>query len=124
MATTAFGAVSTSTPIYTSAQADAQSDYDFGSGSDGDVTISGDTTITRAMYYNNLTVDSGFNLITANNKIYVKGTCTINGTIHQNGNNGSNATGQAGASGGAIIGTADAGSSSSGGGGGAGGTGV
>ncbi|RLC45254.1 MAG: hypothetical protein DRH57_08325, partial [Candidatus Cloacimonadota bacterium] len=31
--------------------------YDFGNGSDGDITISSNTTLTRDMYYNNLTVN-------------------------------------------------------------------
>ena len=31
----------------------------FGDGSDGDVTISGNTTLTTDMYYGNLTIDSG-----------------------------------------------------------------
>ena len=30
----------------------------FGDGNDGDVTISEDTTLTRTMYYNNLTINS------------------------------------------------------------------
>lgn len=53
----------------------------FGDGSDGDVTISTNTTLTRDMYYNNLTVNSGITLTTNNFKIFVKETLTNNGTI-------------------------------------------
>src|SRR3990167_7963392 len=65
----------------------------FGDGSDGDVTISGNTTLTRNMYYNNLTVDSTFTLDPGNCCIFVKGTCTINGAIAATGNAASGATG-------------------------------
>lgn len=50
-----------------------------GDGSDGDVTISAPTTITRDMYYNNLTVNS--TLTTDGYKIFVKGTLSGSGTI-------------------------------------------
>jgi len=72
---------------------------DCGDGSDGDVVISGDTTLTRSMFYNNLTVNNGYNLIGAGFLIFVKGTCTNNGTIH---NNGVTATTSGGAAGGAA----------------------
>jgi len=36
----------------------------FGDGSDGDVTITGDTTLTRDMYYHNLTINATGNLLT------------------------------------------------------------
>lgn len=55
-------------------------DY-FGDGSDGDVVISTNTTLTRDMYYNNLTVNSGVTLTTGNYKIFVKETLTNNGII-------------------------------------------
>lgn len=57
------------------------SNYLFGDGSDGNVSLSsGTTTLSRTMYYNNLTL-SGSAIIDANGfKIYVKGTLTISGT--------------------------------------------
>lgn len=50
-----------------------------GDGSDGDVTISSPTTLTRNMFYNNLTVND---VLTTNGfKIFVKGTISGTGTI-------------------------------------------
>ena len=60
----------------------------FGGGDDGNVTISSNTTLTRDMYYNDLTVNSGIILTTANYRVFVKGTLTNNGTIRNNGNDG------------------------------------
>lgn len=49
----------------------------FGDGSDGNVTISaGTTTLTRDMYYNNLTLTGG-TLVTAGWKVFVAGTLDI-----------------------------------------------
>ena len=62
----------------------------FGDGSDGDVTISSNTTITRDMYYNNLTVNSGVTLSCGGYRIFVKNKLTNNGTISANGGNGGN----------------------------------
>lgn len=59
---------------------------DFGDGSDGDVTISGTTTLTSDMYYNNLVVTGTLN--TANWRVFVKGTLSGNGTIQCNGGAG------------------------------------
>lgn len=50
-----------------------------GDGSDGDVTISAPTTLTRNMYYSNLVVDS--TLTTAGFQIFVSGTISGTGTI-------------------------------------------
>lgn len=61
----------------------------FGAGSDGDVTISATTTLTRDMYYDNLTINAGVT-VTGSYRIFVKNTFTNNGTISANGNNGSN----------------------------------
>jgi len=69
-----------------------------GDASDGDVTISANTTLTRDMYYQNLTVDSAKVLTTAGFKVYVKNTLTNNGTIRWNGNTGG--TGATGGNGG------------------------
>lgn len=52
---------------------------EFGDGSDGDVTISTPTTLTRDMYYDNLTVTS--TLTTDGYKIFVKDTIDGTGTI-------------------------------------------
>lgn len=71
----------------------------FGDGSDGDVVISTSTTLTRDMYYNNLTVNSGTTLFTGGYRIFVRNVATINGTIDRSGNNG--ATGSNGDNGGA-----------------------
>lgn len=59
----------------------------FGDGSDGNVTISATTTLSRDMYYNNLTVNAGVTLNTNGYRIFVKGTLTNNGTIQNNGTN-------------------------------------
>ncbi len=61
----------------------------FGDGSDGDVTITSDTTLTRDMYYNNLTLNGG-NLNAGGYRVFVKGTLTIypGYKIHRNGNDG------------------------------------
>jgi len=69
---------------------------DYGDGSDGDVTISsGTTTLTRTMYYNNLTISGTGVLNTAGYKIYVKGTLTnsVTGGIIRTPNNGGNSAG-------------------------------
>lgn len=60
----------------------------FGDCSDGDVTISSPTTLSRNMSYNNLTVDSTLN--SGGFLIRVCGTLTFNGAgvIHRNGGNG------------------------------------
>lgn len=63
----------------------------FGDGNDGNVTIAaGTTTVTRDMYYNNLTIQTGGILNPSGYRIYVKGTLTFEGTgkIARNGNNG------------------------------------
>ena len=67
----------------------------YGDGSDGDVTISINTSLTRDMYYNNLTVNTGIELNPAWFAIYVLGTLTLTGTakIIRNGNNGTAASG-------------------------------
>lgn len=74
--------------------------FSFGDGSDGDVTISVDTTLTADKYYNNLTVNASKVLSPAGYRIFVKDTLTVNGTISRNGNNGANA-----GNGGAAIAT-------------------
>ena len=71
-----------------------------GDGSDGDVTVSVDTTLARDTFYDNLTVNNGITLNTAGYRIYVRGTLANNGTIQNNGGNGgSGVTGGAGGAG-------------------------
>jgi hypothetical protein len=62
--------------------------FGFGDGSDGDVTISGNTSLSRTMQYRNLTVNNGVVLNANGHVIYVGGTLTNNGTIACNGGNG------------------------------------
>lgn len=81
----------------------------FGDGSDGNVTISVNTTLTRDMYYDNLTVDVGVILTTGFFRIFVKGTLALNGEISVIGVNATSSTG-------AVVLTAQTLSSGSGGG--------
>ena len=53
----------------------------YGNGSDGTVIIASDVSLSRDMYYQNLTVNSGFTLTTNGFRVFVKNTLTINGTI-------------------------------------------
>ena len=62
----------------------------FGDGSDGDVTISTNTSLTRDMYYDDLTINAGVTLSPSGYRIFVKGTLTVNGTIARDGNDGGN----------------------------------
>ena len=77
----------------------------FGDGSDGDVTISGSTTLTRDMYYDDLTIAATGILNTGGFRVFCKGTCLVQagGQIIRPGNAG--ATGAAGGAGGAALGT-------------------
>lgn len=79
----------------------------FGDGSDGDVTISVDTTLTSDMYYNNLTVNSGKILNTGGYKVFVKNTLTNNGTIGRPGNAGGDGQNNGGVGGTAAASLAD-----------------
>lgn len=85
----------------------------FGSGVDGNVTISsGTTTLTRDMYYNNLTISGTGRLSTAGFKIFIAGTLDLTnapaGAIYNsggsggNGVNGTSSGGAAGAAGSAV----------------------
>lgn len=71
-----------------------------GDANDGNIVISGPVTLTRDMYYGDLTVDPGAVLTTAGYMIFVRGTLTNNGTISRVGGNGS--TGGATGTGGAV----------------------
>ncbi len=112
----------------------------YGNGADGDVTVTGNTTLTSDMYYDDLTINSGVNLCSNGYKVFVKGTLTLNGKIHNNGSAGSGPSGGSGAnkatlgsgtvksgatSSGATVGqTVSAENYCAGGSGGAGGTGI
>lgn len=70
----------------------------FGDGADGDASLSSSTTLTREMYYNNLTVNAS--LYTAGFRIFVKGRLQLNKSIICSGGNGGNGSGSAAGSGG------------------------
>lgn len=67
----------------------------FGDGNDGDVEVSTEITLTRDMYYNNLTITGTGTINTASYRIFVKGILTVHefGTIQNNGLNGSTGSG-------------------------------
>lgn len=71
----------------------------YGSGLDGNVTISANTSLTRDMYYNNLTIADGVHLNTAGYRVFVRNslafsTSSANKTTTSIGlKNGSSATG-------------------------------
>lgn len=56
-------------------------DQVYGNGADGTVIISSSASLSRDMYYKNLTIDSGVTLNTNGYKVFVQGTLTLNGTI-------------------------------------------
>ncbi len=60
----------------------------YGDGSDGAVTISVNTTLTKDMYYSSLTINAGITLIPNGKKIFCSGTLTNNGIIDASGGNG------------------------------------
>lgn len=73
----------------------------FGDGSDGNVTISsGTTTLSRDMFYNNLTMSGTGKIVTNGYRIFVKSILDITaaavGAIQWNGNDGNNASGTTG----------------------------
>jgi hypothetical protein len=53
----------------------------YGTGSDGTVVIASNTSLTRDMYYSNLTIDSAVHLNTNGFKLFVKNTLTVNGSV-------------------------------------------
>lgn len=79
----------------------------YGDGSDGAVVISGDTTLTRDMFYTNLTIDSTFTLNTGGFRVHCTGTLTVNGTIGRPGSAGG-AGGDTTTTTGGVAGTAGA----------------
>lgn len=80
----------------------------FGDGSDGDLTVTGTTTLTSDVQYDNVTIDSGGVLNPAGYRVYIKNKLLVRsgGTLARNGNSGGNG-GNGGASGG-TAGTAGA----------------
>lgn len=75
-----------------------------GDGSDGNVVISSNTTLTRDMYYNNLTINSGNTLYTNGFRIFVKNILVNKGTIDCSGSNASGQSAGAGAPSGTLAG--------------------
>jgi hypothetical protein len=70
----------------------------FGDASDGDVTISAFTTLSREMHYNNLTVTAAGQLKPNGNRIFVRGTLTIaaGGSIDDDGFSATSQVGRTG----------------------------
>lgn len=81
----------------------------WGDGSDGDLTTSGDVTLTAPAYYDNLTVSSGDTINLNGYPLYVRGTLTWDGTINAgkgaDGANGANGASGGGSSAGGAGGT-------------------
>lgn len=90
----------------------------FGDGSDGTVTISGTTTLTRDMFYDVLTVQNGGVLNTANFRVFCRTSCTVDagGAIRCDGGNGTDSArwgGSSAGTGSAYYGLSSAGASAS-----------
>lgn len=81
----------------------------FGDGSDGDVVISSNVSLSSDMFYETLTIDSGYTLNTNGYRVFCKGDLKNNGSISTSGNNG--ASGGAGGNGTSPAGAAGTGSS-------------
>jgi len=91
----------------------------FGSGKDGNVTISTNTTLTRDMYYNNLTVSNGIHVNTAGYRVFVRNILNLLGSSSQDANtsiglkNGSSAVGSLQSGGQTLVTNSLGGSSAS-----------
>lgn len=59
-----------------------------GDGSNGSTTISGNTTLSSDMFYQNLTIQSGVTVNTNGWRIFATGTVQVLGTVANNGGNG------------------------------------
>lgn len=74
--------------------------FAFGGGSDGNVTVTSPITLSRDMYYGNLTVSGSGSIKTNGYRVFVNGildlTTASANAIHWNGNDGGNASGQTG----------------------------
>jgi len=55
----------------------------YGSGNDGNVTISSNTTLTRDMHYNNLTINDSVHLDTAGYRVFVRNSLMMSTTSSQ-----------------------------------------
>ena len=89
-----------------------------GDGSDGTATLSTSQTLSRDMFYQDLTVDAGVTLNPGGCRVFVKGRLTLNGNISAAGGNGGAASGANGGSAGTAgtpFGTGFLGSSGAGG---------
>ena len=101
----------------------------YGSGNDGDVTLSaGITTITRNMYYNSLTLSGTARINVAGYKIFVRDTLDLSAAgpsaIYSEGADGTSAAAQTGGAAGAAVAAAANGASTAGSNGGTGGVGA
>lgn len=71
----------------------------FGTGFDGDVTLSGSVTLARDMHYNNLTIGATASCVTQGWRVFVKGTADFTAApasaLRAPGSNGSSAAGTA-----------------------------
>ena len=85
-----------------------------GDGSDGVVVITSNTTLSRTMYYENLTIDANYSINPQMRDIFVRDTLTINGWINYDGVVGGNAVGSIGGPGAAPAGTAEEGNQGAG----------
>jgi len=94
---------------FTQEQARQLGFFNYGSGEEGNVTISVDTTLATATFYNNLTVNAGHKItpagtsalvISAKSSITVAGEISANGSAGQNAPGGSMQNGGAGGAGG------------------------
>jgi len=74
----------------------------YGSGKDGNYTASVNISLTRDMYYNNLTINNGIHLNTAGYRVFVRNILLLNGSVSEDQNtsiglkNGSNIVGSLG----------------------------
>lgn len=98
------GTPSSSNKYVTEDTLTASSVLNYGDGSDGAVTISAPTTLTRDMYYSSLVITD---VLTTNGfKVFVSGTVSGAGTIKWGvANNGANASGSTAGAGGAANGS-------------------
>src|SRR6185436_352414 len=91
---------------------DGTADFDGASTPAGSTKSGSDYTLTRDVYYTNMTMATGTTLDPAGYRIFGTGTLTMNGTSKikrngPNGGNGSNATNNSGANGGVGVAMAD-----------------
>ena len=60
----------------------------YGPGTDGTVIIASNTSLSRDMYYDTLTINNGVTLNTNGFRVFVKNTLTVSGTINNTGTTG------------------------------------